>query len=726
MAISSQDNFKTFVATGTAAPVLIGFKWAKATDLIVQRLVDGADSADDGPPETMNSSYSIGGSGRSLPNVPPTGFLTEINLIAGRTYRIQRKTAVLQDYQPRMGIAGDASAQENQLDDIVMAQIDARSEVEAFGARALMVPRGETMAVLPAALDRAGKFLAFDTTGDGVAVDGAAPVPALAENITTDGGGNVQQDLDGKVALNETRSHRLIVNETNPEAYGNRVDSVADGKQVDGTFWSAVIQNAGAGYGAHSIVFSDATITYGSAGGMGAAIDGPGWGSADVNNRQGSGPGDGCIATRLGSGSGAGIRGITSSTGDDTFGGYFLKQNPVVGVAGTGPALWALNDSTNGETFRARSAVGNTDAFTVIVDRLNGTQGTASFTRVLGGGVRTALLSGGATHVIPSDASTGAPPVIAHDFQINGNVSGSADVRGINIANAATGGGEAFGAVTIVDGLNTTNYGIFINAANGGTNHNLYLAGAGLLSVGGDIRALNDGTQDIGGAFARFDTIYATNATINTSDAREKNWLGEMSDAHLRAARRIMADMGLFQWLSQIVKKGDKGARVHFGVRAQALIEIFYDEGLEKRPRKGRSPNFRHAFLCYDKWGDVFEPVLVKREIEVEENDWIDTGETHKIQQKPYYVEDRQTKRRRLFRPEPHSVPVMVSTKVKRRVVRHEIDGERVKKAAGDLYGVRFCELHSFLIAALGQLFERQETMIAAMDARLASLEAKS
>lgn len=188
MAISSQDNFKTFVATGTAAPVSIGFKWAKATDLIVQRLVDGADSADDGPPETLNSSYSIGGSGRSLPNVPPTGFLTELNLIAGRTYRIARKTAVLQAYQPRMGIAGDASAQENQLDDIVMAQIDARAEVDEVSVRALMVPRGEAAATLPARDDRAGGFLAFDAEGRPVRAPGTGSDPDLRDQLASTGG----------------------------------------------------------------------------------------------------------------------------------------------------------------------------------------------------------------------------------------------------------------------------------------------------------------------------------------------------------------------------------------------------------------------------------------------------------------------------------------------------------------------------------------------------------
>src|SRR3546814_10349273 len=125
MAISSQVNSRTFVATGTATPVSIAFKWAVASDLIVTRLIAGADSADDGGPLTMGSAYAIGGNGRAS---PPTGFLTEIALEAGRTYRIERATAALQKYQPRMSIAGNAEAMENQLDAMVMAPTDAVGE----------------------------------------------------------------------------------------------------------------------------------------------------------------------------------------------------------------------------------------------------------------------------------------------------------------------------------------------------------------------------------------------------------------------------------------------------------------------------------------------------------------------------------------------------------------------------------------------------------------------
>ena len=183
MAVSGQDNSRTFVATGTAAPVAISFPWAKASDLIVQRLEGGADSADDGDPETLNSSYSIGGSGRATPPAQPTGFLTEINLIAGRTYRIERKTALLQKYLPRMGIAGDASAQESQLDDIVMSQQDLLQLADMILTRAAMLPRGDSAGLLPPLDDMKGKFPAIDALGRWYAASGTGNDPNLRTDM---------------------------------------------------------------------------------------------------------------------------------------------------------------------------------------------------------------------------------------------------------------------------------------------------------------------------------------------------------------------------------------------------------------------------------------------------------------------------------------------------------------------------------------------------------------
>lgn len=542
--------------------------------------------------------------------------------------------------------------------------------------------------------------------------DAAAPLTKAllggtggAAVIGAAGGGTVQEALD--TTLQPGKAFVSTFDESDPDAHGIQLNGEATGKDFDVLQTNFTIGAGQRGNGHH--VMANALL--GSLGGQagGFAMNGLGLADSLVGNRYEGGQGSGVVGARVGTGLGNGVEGRASSTATCSA-GYFIKQNPVSGTVGAGPAVWMLNDSVNGEAFYARSSAGNTDGNTGIVDRLNGTQGTALFVRITGGGARTTLVRGGATHVVPTVSSTGSAAVIGHDYQINSNVTGSSDVRALNIANAATGCTEAFGAVVLVDGANTTNYGLFINAANASNNHALYLAGGGLLSVGGNIRALNDGTQDIGTSSARFGSIFAANGTINTSDAREKKWLGEMSEAHLRAARRIGRMMGSYQWLDQIAEKGEDGARIHFGVKAQDVVEVFYEEGLEERPGKDGRPSFRHAFLCYDRWDDILEPVMVKREAMALEDDWVDTGETRLIKPDPYYVAVKGGKRKKLVRPKSYTVPVLSRQQVERLVTRYEQDGERVKQPAGDRYGLRLSEFALFLIAA-------QEARLAALEA---------
>jgi len=147
------------------------------------------------------------------------------------------------------------------------------------------------------------------------------------------------------------------------------------------------------------------------------------------------------------------------------------------------------------------------------------------------------------------------------------------------------------------------------NPSTGGTSNtfSISLNGASIINVttGGALHPQGDNTQSLGLSSNRWSTVFAGTGTINTSDEREKSWIGPMSEAHLRAARRIAAEIGVFQWLSALALKGD-AARIHVGVRAQRIAQIMVDEGLEE-PFTDSVPSFRHGFLCYDAWDSVYE-----------------------------------------------------------------------------------------------------------------------
>lgn len=103
----------------------------------------------------------------------------------------------------------------------------------------------------------------------------------------------------------------------------------------------------------------------------------------------------------------------------------------------------------------------------------------------------------------------------------------------------------------------------------------------------------------------RWSVVYAATGTINTSDEREKEWRGRLTDAELRAARRIAAELGFYRWLNAIAEKGE-AARLHFGARAQAVWRIMADEGLvDPIGDDGLPGSTTYAFLCFDQWEEI-------------------------------------------------------------------------------------------------------------------------
>jgi hypothetical protein len=92
--------------------------------------------------------------------------------------------------------------------------------------------------------------------------------------------------------------------------------------------------------------------------------------------------------------------------------------------------------------------------------------------------------------------------------------------------------------------------------------------------------AANDDAIDLGALSARFDDIYATNGTIQTSDRNEKQDIAELTDAEQRVAVAAKGLLRKFRWRDAVAEKGDE-ARTHFGIIAQDLQAAFAAEGLD-------------------------------------------------------------------------------------------------------------------------------------------------
>jgi len=90
---------------------------------------------------------------------------------------------------------------------------------------------------------------------------------------------------------------------------------------------------------------------------------------------------------------------------------------------------------------------------------------------------------------------------------------------------------------------------------------------------------LLDNTYDLGASGNRFADVYATNGTINTSDASLKEQVTDLSAAELQAATACKALIKKYKWISSVAEKGDD-ARWHIGVIAQDVQQAFTDAGL--------------------------------------------------------------------------------------------------------------------------------------------------
>jgi len=94
------------------------------------------------------------------------------------------------------------------------------------------------------------------------------------------------------------------------------------------------------------------------------------------------------------------------------------------------------------------------------------------------------------------------------------------------------------------------------------------------------ITPVDDNAVDLGGSGNRWDDIYATNGTIQTSDRNEKQDIEALSDAEQRVAVAAKGLLRKYRWKDAVAEKGD-AARIHFGIIAQDLQAAFEAEGLD-------------------------------------------------------------------------------------------------------------------------------------------------
>jgi hypothetical protein len=92
--------------------------------------------------------------------------------------------------------------------------------------------------------------------------------------------------------------------------------------------------------------------------------------------------------------------------------------------------------------------------------------------------------------------------------------------------------------------------------------------------------ATRDNAIDLGRIAHRFDDIYATNGTIQTSDFNEKQDIASLTATEMLVGKRLSGLFKTFRWKDSVAENGDN-ARTHTGVIAQDVQAAFTAEGLD-------------------------------------------------------------------------------------------------------------------------------------------------
>lgn len=199
-------------------------------------------------------------------------------------------------------------------------------------------------------------------------------------------------------------------------------------------------------------------------------------------------------------------------------------------------------------------------------------------------------------------------------------------------------------------------------------NQNVLFSGESLISVAPE----STGTVSLGRTARLWSQLFASTATINTSDARTKTSVSPASDVLLDAWGAV--PIHTFQFTDAVEKKGTDFARLHVGVVAQEVASAFQAQGLDAA---------RYGLFCHDEWQDEYETIEVVDQEEV--------------------LDDK-------------------GNVVTPRVAHTE---QKLITAAGDRYGIRYEEALCLEAAYQRRRADRLEERLAALEKRMTIVEAQ-
>jgi len=199
--------------------------------------------------------------------------------------------------------------------------------------------------------------------------------------------------------------------------------------------------------------------------------------------------------------------------------------------------------------------------------------------------------------------------------------------------------------------------------------------------------ANTDNSMDIGASSTRFDDIFATNGTIQTSDQNEKQQIASLTAAEITAAKAISKLFKTFKWNDSVETKGD-AARTHAGVISQDVQSCMTNAGLDAGD---------YAFFISATWWETQTEVSAVEAVEAVDAVYDDDGNLVSEAVEAVEAQDAYT-----------------------RIESYDTADEAPEGATERTrLGIRYPELLAFVGAATEQRLTHLETL----EARIAALE---
>jgi hypothetical protein len=200
-------------------------------------------------------------------------------------------------------------------------------------------------------------------------------------------------------------------------------------------------------------------------------------------------------------------------------------------------------------------------------------------------------------------------PSIRMTVRGDGNVGIGTDAPGekLEVHGHVKAGGNSYQNGYVVLGNNGNLYRNY-----GGSGSGLHMTGGAVIPADQNGGNYTSAHTKLGASQYKWGEIWSTSSTISSSDRNEKQDINEITESERKVASKIVDLFRTFRMKDAVSKKGDE-ARLHNGVIAQDLIEVFQSEGLDAR---------RYGLFCYDDiWlvdgeNELYETVYEKDDSE--------------------------------------------------------------------------------------------------------------